>query len=63
MENADIEKVSDFLKKVAYVWSLYPSDTFGSIVRALDLHGKNMYDLVNSIDEARTNAKTDDKGT
>ena len=63
MENADVEKVGGFLRKIAYVWSLYPSDTFGSIVHALDLHDKNMNELVKLIDEARANSKTDDKDT
>ena len=63
MENADIEKVGGFLRKIAYVWSLYPSETFGSIVRALDLHDKNMNELVKLIDEARANSKTEGKDT
>ena len=63
MESADIEKVGDLLKKIAYVWALYPSDTFGSIVRALDLHNKDMNELVKLIDEARANSKTDGEDT
>lgn len=61
MESADVKKVREFLKKVASVWSLYPSMTFGDLARSLELGKKTMFDLVRLIDEAHASSKTDGK--